>query len=252
MSWLEGKTIAVTGAAGGIGTLLVTRLRQAGATVCGIDRIACAGCDQSIVADLAAIDGLADVSKQLAQKRIDILVNVAGMQYFGPFERQGAGDLALGYTINLIVPAVLARAVIPGMRARGLGQIVNIGSVMAAINYPYFAAYSSAKAGLKGLSEALRRELHDSGIGVTYIAPRAVRTGFNNAAVNTFLALSKMTADEPAWVADRIAQAIAARRKDVAIGAAERFYCAVNALLPRIVDAGLSGQAAKARRLFSS
>jgi len=248
---LEGKDIVLTGAAGGIGALLAERLKAAGARVTGVDRIACTGCDEAIVADLADEQGLAQLSDLLAGREVDILVNMAGIQYFGPFDRQEPADIRLGYTVNLIAPATLIRAVLPQMRARGSGQIVNIGSILGSINYPHFAAYSSAKAGLHALSEGLRRELGGLGIDVTYIAPRAVNTGFNNAAVTSFFQLARMKADAPDAVAVRIVRAIAQRRKEVFIGLREGLLTRVNAVSPRLIDAGLAGQTAKARRLFS-
>jgi short-subunit dehydrogenase len=138
------------------------------------------------------------------------------------------------------------------MRERGNGQIVNIGSVMGAISYPHFATYSSSKCGLRGLSEALRRELGKSPITITYIAPRAVRTAFNGAEVNHFLEVAGMRADDPALVARRIAKAIIDRRKEVTLGVPERIFTRLNGLCPRLVDAGLEGTTAKARALFAS
>lgn len=249
---LEGKAVALTGAAGGIGSLVAARMRGEGAHVTGIDRLPCKDCDDHVVADLAEPGDLARLGERLASRRIDILVNLAGLQYFGPFEDQSADAIRTGYLVNLVAPAALIAAVLPAMRARRSGQIVNIGSVMGAVNYPFFAAYSSAKAGLRGLSEGIRREVQADGIAVTYIAPRAVRTAFNNAKVNAFMGATGMKADDPADVADRIVDAIARRRKDVSIGAPERFFTQLNALLPRLVDAGLAGQASKARALFPS
>jgi short-subunit dehydrogenase len=138
------------------------------------------------------------------------------------------------------------------MQARGMGQIVNIGSVLGAVNYPYFAAYSSSKAGLRGLSDALRRELGKSDIAITYIAPRAVRTAFNDADVNRFLKIANMHPDDPAIVARRIVKAIVERRKEVTLGIAESFYTRLNGVFPRLVDAGLKGTVAKAQALFSN
>ena len=66
-----------------------------------------------------------------------------------------------------------------------------------------------------------------------------------------FLEVAGMSADEPSMVANRIVKAIVDKRKDVTIGAAERLYSRVNALFPRLIDAGLYGTTAKARALFS-
>ncbi len=250
MSPLEGRRIVLTGAAGGIGGLLAARLRGCGAHVTGVDRVASPACDDHLVANLADPAALADLGAQLAGRHVDILANVAGLQYFGPFEQQGATGIALGYAVNLVAPAVLASAVVPRMIARGDGQIVNIGSVMGAVPYPYFTAYSSAKAGLTGLSQALRRELGGRGIAVTHVAPRAVRTGFNTATIERFMALTKMSADDPATVVDRIFRAIERRERDVSIGLPERVFSQLNALLPGVVDRGLAGQVLTARALF--
>ncbi|MES3101696.1 SDR family NAD(P)-dependent oxidoreductase [Sphingomonas faeni] len=250
MSQLEGRHILLTGAAGGLGGLLAARLRTRGAYVTGIDRVPSTACDDHLVADLADPEALANLTRALAERRIDILANVAGLQYFGPFERQGAAGIALGYAVNLVAPAILAGAVVPQMIARGDGQIVNIGSVMGAVPYPYFTAYSSAKAGLKGLSQALRRELGGRGIAVTHVAPRAVRTGFNTVTIERFMALTKMTADDPDAVADRIFRAIERRERDVSIGLPERVFTQLNAMLPGVVDRGLAGQVLTARGLF--
>jgi short-subunit dehydrogenase len=244
---LEGRTVAITGAAGGLGAPVAALLKAAGASVWGIDRVETPACDRSIVTDLSDDGALAVLAAQLAADTPDILVNIAGVMRFGLLEAQPADAIALCYRVNLQVPAVLAAAVSGPMRARGSGQIVNIGSVLGSIPYPWFAAYSSSKAGLAALSQAMRRELSGSGVIVTHISPRAARTPFNTAEVNRFLDITGMKADEPAWVAGMIADAIIGRRHTVSIGAMERVYAAINAIAPKIIDSGLAGQVRKAR-----
>jgi len=250
MSQPERQTIVVTGAAGGLGAPVARLLRAQGAYVIGIDRVPCEACDDSVVADFSDDVALTAIAERLATDTPDVLVNIAGVMRFGLHESQPMDALALCYRINLLVPAVLARAVAGPMRARGSGQIANVGSVLGAIPYPWFAAYSSSKAGLAALSQGLRRELLGSGVTVTHINPRAARTPFNNGEVNRFLAITKMKADEPDWVARRIADAITRRRETVNIGAMERVYAALNAISPRIIDAGIAGQIRKARAAF--
>lgn len=250
MSRLDGKRVVLTGAAGGIGSLVTAMLRDKGAHVTGVDRVDCPACDDAILADLSTPEGLAKLSEQLAARSVDILVNSAGLQYFGPIERQEPANIALGYMVNLVAPATLIRAVLPQMQARKSGQIVNIGSVLGSINYPFFATYSSSKAGLHGLSEGLRRECHGGGIDVTHVSPRAAKTGFNNAAVNRFMELTGMTADDPDHVAGQIVDAIVKRRRDVSIGFKERMFIRLNALLPGLIDAGIASQTVTARQLF--
>jgi short-subunit dehydrogenase len=251
MSRFERRHVLLTGAAGGLGTMIADRLRDRGAIVTGVDRTECPACAFSLVHDLAAPSSVGALTAKLRERPVDILINAAGLQYFGPIEDQGADRIALGYAVNLVAPAILAAAVIPRMIARGEGQIVNIGSVMGAVPFPYFTAYSSAKAGLKGLSQALRRELRGRGVAVTHIAPRAVRTTFNTPTIERFMALSGMKADDPDKVADRIVAAVENLAHDVSIGVPERLFTQLNAMLPRVVDRGLAAQIRTARGLFA-
>jgi short-subunit dehydrogenase len=248
---LAGKRVVMTGAAGGLGAPLARLLRQAGAHVTGIDRVHCPDCDDSTATDLSDSAALSELAVRLTREAPDMLVNLAGVMNFGLHEEQTVESLALCYRVNLLVPAVLANAVAAPMRARGNGQIVNIGSVLGAIPYPWFAAYSSSKAGLAALSQALRRELGGSGVTVTHVNPRAARTPFNTARVNRFLEITGMKADEPGWVAGRIAEAILTRRHSLSIGAMERLYAALNALAPRLIDLGLAPQLKRARAELS-
>ena len=250
MQQLEGKRIAVTGAAGGIGSLLCRRLKSEGATIAGIDRLDCPRADETIIADLGSFEGIMALGEKLAGLPIDMLVNLAGIQYFGLLESQTPENLWAGYVINLIAPAMLSRAVVPQMRARGSGRIVNIGSVFGAIPFAHFVSYSSAKAGLKGLSQALRRELAGSGVGVTHIAPRAVRTPLNSEQVLTLAEITKMNMDPPELVANRIATAMIRGDNDVVIGFPESLFVRINAVAPAMVDRALAANDRKAAALF--
>lgn len=247
MTSLDGKRVVITGSAGGLGMPVARMLADAGARTIGVDRIESPTCRVSILVDLADDKALASLADRLASDPPDILVNLAGVMRFGLHATQPNDALALCYRINLLVPAVLARAVSGPMQQRGTGQIVNIGSVLGTIPYPWFAAYSSSKAGLAALSQALRRELGGTGVAVTHINPRAARTPFNNAEVNRFLQITGMKADAPEWVAERIVAAIAARRSTVSIGLVERLYAALNAISPAIIDSGLAAQVRRVR-----
>jgi len=251
MRSFDGQWVAITGAAGGIGRPVAELLRRRGARTICIDRVESDHCDRSIVADLADDAALRKLCGELAGDPPDILINIAGVMRFGLHETQPLDALAQCYRINLAVPASLASAVAGPMRARGSGHIVNIGSVLGSIPYPWFAAYSSSKAGLAALSQALRRELAGSGVAVTHISPRAARTAFNNRDVERFLEIAGMKADEPDWVARRIVETIAARKAHLSIGALERVYAALNAVAPAVIDRGLKAQVRRARAAFS-
>jgi short-subunit dehydrogenase len=247
---LDGAEVVVTGAAGGIGSLVTSQLRDDGARVTGIDLADCPACDHQLRGDLSNPAGVQQLAAELATRHVDVLVNLAGIQYFGPFDRQGADSIELGYAVNLVAPTLLARAVLPQMRERGAGQIVNIGSVFGAIPFAHFVTYSAAKAGLKGLSEALRRELAGSGVQVTHIAPRAVRTKFNSPSVLQFAAITRMHMDTPELVATRIAAAIGAPVANLVIGFPESLFVRINALAPSLVDRALRANDRKAAAIF--
>lgn len=149
---------------------------------------------------------------------------------------------------NLTAPMLLTRAVLPHLVRRGYGCIVNIGSVFGAIGFPYNAAYSATKFALRGFSEALRRELADTGVRVLYVAPRATATAMNGPAARALQAETGTAVDAPETVATSIVDALAADRKEVTLGGPERVFTRLNALLPRVVDGPLNRQARVAAR----
>lgn len=250
---LKQKSVVLTGGAGGIGQVVAQGLIRAGANLSVVDRVASLTFPATYLkADLSTGEGISAAAAAIVRQQPDVLINLAGVQYFGPFEQQSAANVATGYTVNLLAPVLLTHAVLPGMKARGQGQIVNIGSIFASIGFANFVTYSSAKAGLRGFSEALRRELDGSGIDVTYIAPRAVRTGLSTAQVMRYAELTKMNMDTPEHTAARIVQAVIARKKDVYIGFPESLFVRINALSPRTVDAALAKNDRKAKSLFPS
>ncbi len=248
----SGQKIAVTGGAGEIGGRIVDQLLREGASVTVLDRQAPKNPKAGYLeCNLANPAGLESLALAMAQTPWDILINLAGVQYFGPMEGESPDSLRLTLAINLLAPMRLAQAVAPGMKARGHGQIVNIGSIFGSINFAHFASYSSSKAGLRAFSQALRRELTGTGVAVTYIAPRAVKTGFNSAKVLQFAALTKMAMDEPGHVAARIVAAIADRKHDVYLGYPEAIFVRLNAVCPALVDRALAAADRRVSQLFA-
>lgn len=250
---LKNKTIAITGGSGGIGSMLVQRFIEMGARVIVIDRVEktdfAATC---IKGDLSSLEGITKISQELQNHQIDILINLAGIQYFGIFEEQLPENITLTYFVNLIAPVLLTQAVLPQMKKNNSGHVVNIGSIFASINFAHFVTYSSSKSGLKAFSEALRRELNGSNIHVTYIAPRAVKTPLNNAKVLQLAAQTKMKMDAPELVVERIINSITQKKKDVYIGFPESLFVRVNSLFPRVVDGALANSDAIARTIVSN
>ena len=248
---LERKSVLITGASGGLGGLVARRLMAGGAHVVALGRTRPDDVDAFLRHDLSTADGIESAARAVEGGRWDILVNLAGVQHFGPVEQEDPAQLLSGYMVNLVAPVRLSQAVAPGMKARGSGQIVNIGSIFGSINFAHFATYSSAKAGLRGFSQALRRELAGTGVDVTYVAPRAVRTAMVSERVLEFAKLTQMRIDPPEATARRIVSAIRKRRRDVYLGFPESLFVRLNALMPDLVDRALSANDRKAAQLFS-
>jgi len=249
---LKHQTVLLTGGAGDLGTRIARRLAEGGAEVVLLDRQAPKEATyEAVQADLATAEGLEAAAEQVRRYAPSILVNLAGLQHFGPFEAESVDHLQMTYMVNLVAPVRLAQAALPAMRARGSGQIVNVGSIFASINFAHFTTYSSSKAGLKGFSQALRRELAGSGVGVTYVAPRAIRTAFNSSKVMEFAARTRMTLDDPDRVADRLVRAIARRERDVYLGFPETLFVRLNALAPGLVDRALAASDRNVAQMFT-
>jgi short-subunit dehydrogenase len=242
----------VTGGAGGLGRPLCELLTCEGAEVTILDRTAPGDGRAFLRHDISTPDGLEAAVLDVADRRWDVLVNLAGVQHFGPVEAQSPEHLVASYMVNLLAPVRLTQAVLPAMKTSGAGRITNVGSIFGSINFAHFATYSSAKAGLRGFSQALRRELAGTGVGVTYIAPRAVRTPLNSPQVMAFARATGMRLDDPQRTAERIVDAIRYERAEAYLGFPESLFVRVNALFPSLVDRALSANDHKAAALFAS
>jgi len=263
---LTGKRIVLTGAAGGIGYRLALLLAAKGARLALVERNAprvqeiCTEINQSggsaspIVLDLSA-EGAAERVVAFALQalgEIDIVINNAGVMDFSLYERQDPKRIEQTISINVIAPMLLVRAALPHLLAQNSGRIVNIGSAFGSIGFPHFATYCASKFAMRGFSEALRRELVDSRVGVTYVAPRAAKTPLNNEITTRMLEETKTNMDEPEYVAGQIVLAIERNCKEHFIGQPESFFARLNGMFPRLVDTGLLKNTRIARRYAES
>jgi short-subunit dehydrogenase len=252
----------ITGASGGIGRALATELHGRGASVLlvGRDAQTLASATQELggrsmrvdwcAADLATGEGRARVVEAASRwgGGINVLVNNAGLGEFGMLDELDDAAIERLFAINAIAPMQLTRALLPQLRAQPAGAILNIGSVFGSLGYPGFAAYSATKFALRGFTEALRRELADSKIGVHYFAPRATRTGMNTSAVDRMNAELKVAMDPPAQVAAAACSMLEAGKTSAVFGWPEKLFVRINALLPGVVDGSLRKQLPVIRR----
>ena len=167
---LAGRVALVTGTAHGIGAAIARALAAEGATVHGVDRVAAPGVEPLDVTDAAAVTAfVARVGP------VDVLVNNAGGvagQTGRPLEEVSDDDWRAVVDANLTSTFVCTRAVVPGMKQRGWGRIVNISSGAGrSVSLTGIQAYASAKAGQIGLTRQTAHELGRFGITVNCIAP---------------------------------------------------------------------------------
>ena len=252
------KRVVLTGAAGGMGAILAAELASRGARLALVDaneaalaKVAALILDaHTVTGDLSTAVGCQAVAGECSELLggIDLLINLAGVNSFAAFEDESAEKIELMMRVNLLAPMWLSRAFLPTMLDQGSGRIVNVGSTFGSIGFAYFTTYSASKFGLRGFSEALRRELADSGVGVTYVAPRAVKTPMNSDAVNRMGEATGMNMDETEVVVEKIIAAIESDRKDVYLGFPESLFVRINAILPRIVDGSVAAKNRIARK----
>lgn len=247
------QRVMITGAAGGIGTELVALLAARGARLCLLNRGAASVASLQERARRLGTETLvlqADVTvaaeRQQALSRmrsafggIDVLINLAGMVDFHLLAETDPAIMPRLLAVNLEAPMQMAREVVPEMIERGRGRIVNMGSMFGSIGFPGFSLYSASKFALRGFSQALRRELSGSGVGVTYVSPRAVRTPFNPEVVHRMAERGMMHMDEPARVAVRTLHAIERDRDEAYLGFPESLFARLNGLFPRLIDRAL-------------
>lgn len=181
------KVFLITGVSSGFGLAFSQAALAAGHTVVGTvrresERAAFEALDADRakafvldVTDYPAIEPLvADILREVG--RIDVLVNNAGYGHEGILEESPLSEMQRQFDVNVFGAVAMIKAVLPGMRERRSGHIVNITSMAGFITLPGIAYYSGSKFALEGVSEALAKEVESLGIHVTAVAPGSFRT----------------------------------------------------------------------------
>jgi 2-dehydro-3-deoxy-L-rhamnonate dehydrogenase (NAD+) len=203
---LARRTAIVTGGAAGIGHAIATRLADAGATIAVVDlnlsaaqQVAAALPNQSfaVAADVADAASVGRAVEQVIARtgQIDILVNNAGIA--GPAAyiwEQTDEDWQRNIAVNLTGVFNFCRAVIPHMRSRSYGRIVNIASIAGKEGNPRMTPYSATKAGVIGLTKSLGKEVATEGICVNAVTPAVVQTQI----------LDQLTPEQVAYMTEKI------------------------------------------------
>jgi short-subunit dehydrogenase len=188
---LRGKTVLITGGSRGLGLLMAREAANQGANlaICARDteelkraqedltrrgaRVAAVRCD-------ATNKGQVEAMIRIVHEcfgRVDVLINNAGVIQAGPSEVMTPQDYEEAMKVHFWAPLYTTLAVLPEMRRRRSGRIVNISSIGGKVSVPHLLPYSASKFALTGFSEGLRAELAKDGILVTTVCPGLLRTG---------------------------------------------------------------------------
>lgn len=182
----SGKLMLITGVSSGFGRALAQEALAAGYTVVGTVRSAQAAQDFEAlsaqafarvldVTDFDRIDGVvAEIEANVGP--VDILVNNAGYGHEGIMEEASLAEMRRQFDVNVFGAVAMMKAVIPTMRERRRGHILNITSMGGHITMPGIAYYCGSKFALEGITETVGKELEPFGIAVTAVAPGSFRT----------------------------------------------------------------------------
>jgi short-subunit dehydrogenase len=178
------RTALVTGASSGIGFATASALVARGYRVLGTSR------DPSSLPPHRRADGVEYLPLELGRPEsiealakpladVDVLVNNAGESHSGPFEELPGDVLSRVFQVNVLGPVRLSQLALPGMRERGYGRVVMVGSMLASFPLAYRSSYVATKAALKGFGTAARHEFSPFGVWLTTVEPGSIKTGIS-------------------------------------------------------------------------
>ncbi|MGC5285169.1 SDR family NAD(P)-dependent oxidoreductase [Micromonospora sp. DT231] len=266
-----GATAVVTGAASGIGAALAHALAGRGTDLVLLDRdadrldavaaaIRADHPDRQVhtyLVDLADADATARVAAEVGRRhpRVRLLVNNAGVGLGGRFDQVTFDEFSWVVDVNFRAVAQLTHALLPTLKAESGAHLVNVSSLFGLIAPAGQAAYSASKFAVRGLTEALRHELVDDGIGVTSVHPGGIRTRITaNARIGSGVSpeeyaagreqFEKLLTIAPSRAAEVILRGVERRRGRVLIGWSAKLPDLLARVLPasynRLLVAGLN------------
>ncbi len=258
---ITGKNVVVTGATGGIGSAIARALDAAGCRLLLTGRSAAKlttlasglqGRDHvTLAADLTSRAGVEQLGAAAAQFSASALVNCLGVNQLSALDDTNYSDVDQIIATNLTAPINVCSTLLPLLQSREKATIINVGSILGSIGYAGSTVYCASKFGLRGFTEALRRELADSKVKVVYFAPRATNTELNSDRARQMNQELGNAVDSPEWVAQQLVSALEVDKSlNRYLGWPERFFVGLNGLLPSVVDSALFRQLATIKRYY--
>lgn len=244
----------VTGASSGIGKAAALALVGAGFDVVGTSRDTSrvkpldgvTFVDLDVTGDASVTTAVQQVVERFGQ--IDVLVNNAGVGLMGAAEENSVAQAQNVFDINVFGLIRMTQAVLPHMRSRGSGRIINLSSIFGLVPAPYLAAYAASKHAVEGYSESVDHEVREHGVRVLLVEPGATSTGFEANSMRPDMPLQ--TYDKQRRIADQVMTA-AVRGGDAPTTVAAAIVAAATDRRPRLrYTAGpLAGRISALRRV---
>lgn len=239
---IAGTTALVTGATGGLGQAIARALHARGAQLVLTGRraevlepFAAQVGGQPLVCDLADRSALDPLMEQAG--RVDILVANAALPADGRIEEYSVEQVDRALDVNLRVPILMARALVPGMVERGRGHLVFISSMSGKAATSESSLYSATKVALRGFASGLRQDLHGSGVGASVIFPGPIRDAGMFAQTEVQLPPLAGTRS-PTDVGDAVVRAVERGRPEIDVASGTiRAGGVLAALAPRAAEA---------------
>ncbi len=254
---LRDRRFLLLGGTGGIGQALVPLLLSEGARLLVAtrrpDSITLPEGVTAVKLDLAA-ENLDQQLQAVTDEWPDLygVIHCAGQNRFASVEQSTIADIDDQLVVNLRSAMIVAHHFVPMFKALDGGALVFVGSTFGSIGYPGYSAYCATKFGLRGFTEALRRELADSPLQVLYFAPRATATAMNPESVTQLNQTLGNAMDPPEQVAAQLISAMKRDRRRCFLGWPEKLFVAINGVLPRLVDRAMLKQLPVIRRFLDS
>jgi short-subunit dehydrogenase len=225
-----GRTVVLTGAAGGIGRCLAATLAGAGGRLLlvdidpdGLAEVAGRVDAGMVVADIATASGRAAIDERRRELRMpaDILINNAAVERASEFTDLTEAEIVHAVEVNLVGAMLLSRQMLPEMRRLGRGHVISVSSLAGIKPIPFNALYNATKSALVAFSLSLTKELAGTGVSATVVCPAAVRDAGMWARASGGLSRNRMVESSTIGVqdvADAVLHAVARRPARVLVG----------------------------------
>jgi uncharacterized protein len=250
---LQGKNVIITGASGGIGAEMARLVARQGANLVllarSVDKLQSLKTELeqsykvSIIVrslDVANTDAIRDVFNEVMAEigHVDILVNNAGFGVFRHAHEANLDEIKAMFEVNVIGLMACTSLVLPSMRRRGSGHIINIASQAGKIATPKSSVYSATKHAVLGYTNSLRMELREVGIFVTAVNPGPIATNFFEIAdeKGTYVKNIKRFMLQPEYVAKQVVERMMTNTREINLPRWMNAGSVVYALFPRMFE----------------